>query len=70
MKQTEHKTNHKKNHAQHQLKDADENNGIVADDALQKANPAAAEQATDDHDPHHVVKDSKQYDSSLMENDK
>jgi hypothetical protein len=53
-----------------ELKDADDNNGIVPDDALQKANPAAAERATDDHDPHNIVKDNKQYDSPLMEDDK
>lgn len=52
------------------LRDADDNNGIVPDDALQKVNPAAAEKATEDHDPHHVVKDHKQYDSRLMEEDK
>ena len=52
------------------LRDADDNNGIVPDDALQKANPAAAERVTDDHDPHNIVKDKKQYDSPLMENDK
>ncbi|HCN18632.1 MULTISPECIES: hypothetical protein [Psychrobacter] len=52
------------------LRDADDNNGIVPDDALQKANPAAAERATDDHDPHNIAKDNKQYDSPLMENDK
>lgn len=54
----------------HQLKDADDSNGIVPDDALQKVNPAAAERATEDHDPHHIVKDHKQYDSPLMESDK
>ncbi|WP_201592422.1 hypothetical protein [Psychrobacter sp. Pi2-51] len=54
----------------HQLKDADDNNGIVPDNALQKANPAAAEQATDDHDPHNVAKNHKQYDSPLMEDKK
>ncbi|WP_413190998.1 hypothetical protein [Psychrobacter sp. AT9] len=52
------------------LKDADDNNGIVPDDALQKANPAAAEQATDDHDPHNVAKNNKKYDSPLMEDKK
>jgi len=57
-------------HQQHELKDADDNDGIVPDDALQKANPAAAERVTDDHDPHHVAKDHKQYDSPLMEDDK
>ena len=54
----------------HELKDADDNNGIVPDDALQKANPAAAEQETDDHDPHNVAKNTKQYDSPLMEDKK
>ncbi|WP_201607614.1 hypothetical protein [Psychrobacter immobilis] len=54
----------------HNLKDADDNNGIVPDDALQKANPAAAEKATEDHDPHNVAKSNKQYDSPLMEDKK
>ncbi|WP_201508976.1 hypothetical protein [Psychrobacter alimentarius] len=54
----------------YQLKDANDNNGIVPDDALQKVNPAAAERATEDHDPHHIAKNNKQYDSSLMESDK
>ena len=49
----------------YKLKDANDNHGIVPDEALQKVNPAAAERATDDHDPHNVVKDNKQYDSSL-----
>ena len=53
-----------------ELKDTDDNNGIVPDDALQKANPAAAERATDDHDPHKVAKNHKQYDSPLMKDDK
>jgi len=52
------------------LKDADNNNGIVPDDALQKVNPAEAERLTNDHDPHHVVKNHKQYDSSITESDK
>ena len=52
------------------LKDADDNNGIVADDALQTANPAEAARLTDDHDPHHVAKNHKEYDSALMESDK
>jgi len=30
----------------HTLKDANDNNGIVPDDALQKINPAAAERVT------------------------
>lgn len=51
------------------LKDANDNNGIIPDDALQKVNPAAAERATDDHDPHNVAKSHKQYDSPLMESD-
>ncbi|SJN17840.1 hypothetical protein [Psychrobacter sp. JB385] len=54
----------------YQLKDTGDNNGIVPDDALQKVNPAAAERATEDHDPHHIAKNNKQYDSSLMESDK
>ena len=54
----------------YELKDADDNNGIVPDDALQKANPAAAERATDDHDPHNIAKNKKQYDSPLMKDDK
>ncbi|WP_314884285.1 hypothetical protein [Psychrobacter immobilis] len=58
------------NQEDRQLRDANDNHGIVPDDALQKVNPAAAERATDDHDPHHVAKGSKQYDSSLMKDDK
>ena len=54
----------------HTLKDANDNNGIVPDDALQKVNPAAAERATEDHDPHNVAKDKKEYDSPLMKDDK
>ncbi len=54
----------------YKLKDADDNNGIVPDDALQKVNPAAAERKSDDHDPHNIAKDVKQYDSPLMEDDK
>lgn len=62
--------NNRVNHDDYQLKDADDNNGIVPDDSLQKVNPAAAEQATDDHDPHNVAKNTKKYDSSLMEGNK
>ncbi len=51
----------------YKLRDAENNNGIVPDDALQKVNPAAAERLTEDHDPHHVVKDHKQYDTSITE---
>lgn len=51
----------------YELKDADDNNGIVPDDALQKVNPAAAEQKTNDHDPHNVAKGSKEYDSTLTQ---
>ena len=54
----------------YKLKDSNDNHGIVPDDALQKVNPAAAETATDDHDPHNIAKDHKQYDSSLMEDDR
>lgn len=45
------------------LKDSADNNGIVPDDALQKSNPAEAERLSNDHDPHHVVKDHKQHDT-------
>ena len=62
--------NDRVNHDDHQLKDSDDNHGIVPDDALQKVNPAAAERATDDHDPHNVAKNTKQYDSPLMEDNK
>ena len=58
------------NKTNYKLKDANDNNGIVPDDALQKVNPAAAEELTPDHDPHHVAKDHKQYDSALMLDDK
>ena len=58
-----------KTHSEHRIKDADDNNGIVPDDALQKVNPAATERVTDDHDPHDVAKDHKQYDSELMESE-
>ena len=51
------------------LKDADDNNG-TRPEMSRPANPAAAERVTDDHDPHNIVKDKKQYDSPLMENDK
>ena len=51
----------------YKLKDADDNEGIVPDDALQKVNPAAAEQASDDHDPHNIAKDHKQHDTSITE---
>lgn len=53
-----------------ELKDAGDNNGVVPDDALQKANPAAAERATPDHDLHNVAKSDKQYDTELTENKK
>ena len=49
----------------YKLRDAADNNGIVPDDALQKVNPAAAERITDDHDPHHVAKDHKEYDTNV-----
>ncbi|HAM60906.1 MAG TPA: hypothetical protein DCP60_03595 [Psychrobacter sp.] len=51
----------------YKLKDADDNEGIVPDDALQKVNPAAAEQASNDHDPHNIAKDHKQHDTSITE---
>ncbi len=57
----------KNNREDYKLKDADDNEGIVPDDALQKVNPAAAEQASDDHDPHNIAKDHKQHDTSITE---
>jgi len=60
----------KGNDKNYKLKDADDNEGIVPDDALQKVNPAAAERTTADHDPHNVAKGHKQYDSSLTEGNK
>ena len=54
----------------YKLKDADDNEGIVPDDALQKVNPAAAEQASNDHDPHNIAKDHKQHDTSITETKK
>lgn len=59
----------KDNDKNYTLKDAADNNGIVPDDALQKVNPAAAERATPDHDPHNVAKGHKQYDTHLTETD-
>ncbi len=60
----------KESNKDYKLRDADDNEGIVPDDALQKVNPAAAERATEDHDPHNVAKNLKQYDSSLTEDKK
>ena len=57
----------KNNREDYKLKDADDNEGIVLDEALQKVNPAAAEQASDDHDPHNIAKDHKQHDTSITE---
>lgn len=57
----------KNNKEDYKLKDADDNEGIVPDDALQKVNPAAAEQASRDHDPHNIAKDHKQHDTSITE---
>ena len=57
----------KNNREDYKLKDADDNEGVVPDDALQKVNPAAAEQASDDHDPHNIAKDHKQHDTSITE---
>jgi hypothetical protein len=59
-----------RNNKDYKLKDSADNHGIVPDDALQKVNPAAAERATDDHDPHNIAKDHTQYDSSVTENKK
>jgi hypothetical protein len=57
----------KNNREDYKLKDADDNEGIVLDDALQKVNPAAAEQASDDHDTNNIAKDHKQHDTSITE---
>ena len=57
----------KNNREDYKLKDADDNEGIVPDDALQKVNPAAADQASNDHDPHNIAKDHKQHDTSITE---
>jgi hypothetical protein len=57
----------KNNREDYKLKDADDNEGILPDDALQKVNPAAAEQASNDHDPHNIAKDHKQHDTSITE---
>ena len=71
MSTPKHKEDDQKTDSQdYTLKDAANNNGIVPDDALQKVNPAAAERATEDHDPHNVVKDQKTYDSSVTESNK
>lgn len=65
-----HEEDQRGNDKDYKLKDANDNKGIVPDDALQKVNPAAAERATADHDPHNVAKTHKQYDSSLTEGNK
>ena len=54
----------------YKLRDAGDNKGIIPDDALEKVNPAAAERATADHDPHNVVKDHKQYDTRVTTSNK
>ena len=41
---------------QYHLADADDFDGVVPEDALQKVNPQLAERITSDHDPHGVVK--------------
>lgn len=60
----------KDNKENYKLQDADDNRGIVPDDALQKVNPQAAERATDDHDPHNVAKDHKQNDTDVTKTKK
>lgn len=45
----------------YKLRDADDTNGVVPEDALQKVNPDAAADLLPDHDPHHVAKDHTQY---------
>ncbi len=61
---------HETSDENYKLRDAADNKGIVPDDALEKVNPAAAERITDGHDPHNVVKDHEQYDTSLTESKK
>ncbi len=51
----------------YKLRDANDNKGIVPDDALQKVNPAAAERITEDHDPHNIAKGNKQYDTKVTQ---
>lgn len=53
----------------HHLEDADDFNGVVPEDALQKVNPELAERITPDHDPHGVVKGRKQFDSPITKDD-
>lgn len=57
----------KNDNEDYKLKDSADNEGIVPDDALQKVNPAAAEQASGDHDPHNIAKDHKQHDTNVTE---
>ncbi|WP_201616099.1 hypothetical protein [Psychrobacter urativorans] len=67
---SDHEDDQQGNSKNYKLKDAADNKGVVPDEALQNVNPAAAERATNDHDPHNVVKDHKQFDSSLSEDNK
>lgn len=60
----------KNNKENYNLKDSDDNDGVVQDDALQKVNPAEAERQSNDHDPHNVVKDNKQHDTQVTESKK
>lgn len=55
---------------EHKLRDADNHDGLVPDDALQKANPAAASRVTPDHDPHNVAKSNTQYNTGVTESKK
>ena len=52
-----------KPNAEYHLEDADDFDGVVPEDALQKVNPQLAERVTSDHDPHGVVIGRKQFDS-------
>lgn len=54
----------------HQATEAGDSADFDPDDVRQQANPAAAEKATGDQDPHNVAKSNKQFDSELMKNDK
>jgi hypothetical protein len=51
--------------ADYKLRDADDTNGVVPEDALQNANPAAAAELVPDQDPHHVAKDHSQYNTDV-----
>ena len=61
MSTHEPKLNQDKEVDHYRLRDADDTDGVVPDDALQNVNPAAAAELVPDQDPHHVAKDHTQY---------